>query len=71
VVSGHGGKLAGITVAEATITIATTITITVTPPQMNFGDHIPGIHMYASNLLIPVYIIAIVKVDPRCANRIA
>lgn len=64
-VSGHGGKLAGITVAGATITI------TVTPPLMNFGDHIPGIHMYASNLLIPVYIIAIVKVDPRCANRIA
>jgi len=70
-VSGHGGKLAAITLAGGTITIATTITITVTPPLMNFGDHIPDIRMYASKLLIPVYIIAIVKVDPRCANRIA
>jgi len=67
--SGHGGKLAAITLAGGTITIAT-ITITVMPPLMNFGDHIPDIRMYASKLLIPVYIIAIVKVDPRCANRI-
>jgi hypothetical protein len=69
--SGHGGKLVAITLTRATITLATTITITVTPPLMNFGDHISDICMYASKLLIPVYIIAIVKVDPRCANRIA
>jgi hypothetical protein len=59
--SGHDGKLAAITLAAATITIPTTTTITVTPPLMNFGDHIPDIRMYASKLLISVYIIAIVK----------